>query len=148
MYEKRCHRNKKSHGISWCDFYYKSESYFLNFFISLFHLFIAEHLELLEKGELKSLYDTDQGLDEDEDDEDLDMNEVEELTGCEDDIMDERLSESEDQDAKPAENESEQYPVLNVADTQDLPEFNIEVKTLVESLVVLCSPMFSVIVLF
>lgn len=86
-----------------------------------------EHLELLEKGELKSLYDTDQGLDEDDDDEDLDMNEVEELTRCEDDIMDERLSESEDQDGKPTENESEQYPVLNVADTQDLPEFNIEV---------------------
>lgn len=93
-------------------------------------MFITEHLELLEKGELKSLYDTEQGLEEDEDDDDMDTNEEDtedEPTGCDDDAVDERLSESEDQDTKTTENEAEQYPVLNIVDANDLPEFNIEV---------------------
>ncbi|XP_065212659.1 uncharacterized protein LOC135840191 [Planococcus citri] len=89
-----------------------------------------EHLELLERGELKSLYDNDQNVEDYEDDiegnEDEDT-ESEEPNACEDDPVDDRLSESEDHECEKPVNNVQQYPVLNISEAADLPEYNIEV---------------------
>lgn len=90
--------------------------------------FSVEHLELLERGELKSLYDAEQVEYDDEDDIDLndeDDTEMEEPAACEE-LVDERFSEDEPETSK-TENESEQYPVLNVSGSSEFPEFKIEV---------------------
>lgn len=102
----------------------------LQFALIIFYL--VEHLELLERGELKSLYDNEQNTEEDDDD--VDGNEDDDTDNdtniTEEDPVDDRLSEPEDQDADKPVNECQQYPVLNISESSDLPEFNIEVNIL------------------
>lgn len=80
---------------------------------------------------MKSLYDNDQNVDDEDDD--MECNEDDDTEGedpnvCDDDPVDDRLSEPEDQECerKPPTN-VQQYPVLNISEATDLPEFNIEV---------------------
>ncbi len=93
--------------------------------------FFAEHLELLEKGELKSLYDNEHVVEDDE--EDLDTNEDDDTEGEEptvydDSAVDDGLSDNGDEDLpKGSATEEHRYTALNVAETNNLPEINIEV---------------------
>lgn len=83
-------------------------------------LIFSEHLELLERGELKSLYDTEEGADEDEEDVDTNEDDTEgEEPEANDEIADDRLSECEEQ--------NEKAQAMNISQSQELQEFKIEV---------------------
>lgn len=78
---------------------------------------------------MKSLYDTEQNMEDDEE-EDVDTNEEdtegEEPNGCEED--NEEKCENEDEvSVKTKINDSQHYSVLNIAEAGDVPEFKIEV---------------------
>ncbi|KAK7604649.1 hypothetical protein V9T40_005835 [Parthenolecanium corni] len=78
-----------------------------------------EHLELLERGELKSLYDSEQGTYEDEEDMDTNEDDTEGEEPEANEVVDDRLSESEEQ--------HERTPAMNISKPRGLPEFKIEV---------------------
>lgn len=66
------------------------------------------------------MYDTDQGADEDEEDMDTNEDDTEgEEPEANEEVVDERLSENEEQ--------NEKAPAMNGSEPQELPEFKIEV---------------------